>query len=231
MRIPKVITSKNNYDEILKDTIRLELSPIPFHIPDFQDDEKEFIKLIKKIEKLVRNSYEYKNYINFLKEEIDMNSCSFFNNLTREDISIEIHHAPLTLFEITSIVFQKQLEEYGEDGLDMFKVAEEVTKLHYKGMVGLIPLSETVHQLVHRGDVFIPIDCVYGKVYSFYKKYEKYFKEEQKNLLKNHISASKQIDKECYKPSVLERKYTFVEMDGLNLPKKINSIKEELKIS
>lgn len=221
MRIPKVFESKLDSNEIQIQNLKLEISPIPYYTPTWQDDEKDYIKLIKKIEKIIRTSYEYKNYVKFLKEEIDMNCCSFFKNLSREDISIEIHHSPLTLFELTTIVFSKQIDEVGADNVNIYDVAEEVTKLHYDGLVGLIPLSLTAHQLVHRGDLFIPINCVYGKVKEFYKNYKPYFTEEQIQLLKNHINTTKQLDNENYRPSILERKFTYVDVDGMVLPKRV----------
>jgi len=229
MRIPKVFSSELNNNEVLIQNIKIDLQPIPYYESNnWQDDEKLYIRLIKKIEKMVRHSYEYKNFIAYLKEEIDMNNCSFFNKLTREDISIEIHHAPLTLFEIVSIVFSKNVDEYGADNINVFDIAEEVIKLHYENYVGLIPLSLTVHELVHTGEVFIPIQSVYGKIKSFYNKYEKYFTKEQKDLLKSHIETSKQINNQNYKPSVLERKFTYINIDGFNLPKKIESKIEKI---
>ena len=231
MRIPKVFESKNKFDEIQKETIKMELTPMNFFAPDWEDDEKNYIKLIKNIERLVRNSYEYKNYIKFLKDEIDMNCCSFFRNLTRDDINIEIHHSPLTLFEITTIVFSKHCKLYGNSNINIYDISEEITKLHYENLVGLIPLSLTVHELVHRGDIFIPLTSVYGNVSKFYKDYKEYFSEEQVKLLKNHIMTTKQIDKEKYRPSVLERKYTYIEIDGLSLPKLVQPSVEADKIS
>lgn len=228
MRIPKIFNSKLDSDEVIKHTIKLDLEPIPYYPPSFKDDDKDYIKLIKSIEKLVRGSYEYKSFINYLKNEINMNSCSFFNKLTREDISIEIHHSPFTLFEIAVIVLNKHIAEFGEDNFDIYDVAEEVTRLHYEGKVGLIPLSLTVHELVHRGDIFIPINCVFGNVSEFYKEYKPYISAEQKELLKNHIRTTKQIDKEHYNPNVLERQYTYIEMDGITLPKIVSS-KEKIK--
>jgi hypothetical protein len=231
MRIPKIYPNDLKENNVLKETIKVNLTPINFYAPDFQDNEKDYVKLIKKIERMVRTSYEYKNYIKYLKEEIDMNQCSFFNKLTRDMISIEIHHAPLTLFEIVSIVFGKHLKQSGADGIDIFSIADEVTRIHYEGLVGLIPLSLTVHQLVHRGDIFIPVDKVYGNFQMFYDTYKKYFSEDQEKLLKSHIQATKQLDNENYSPSILNRKITYVNIDGITLPSYVDSNESINKIS
>jgi len=222
MRIPKVITSNLQVDDLQVNNIKLHLEELPFCPPNYIEDDKNFIKVIKNIEKLVRGSYEYKNYINFLKNEVDMNCCSFFNNVNREDISIEIHHSPFTLFEIACIVFAKNVAEHGEYNINIYTIAEEITKLHYEGLVGLIPLSLTVHQLVHRGDIFIPVNCVFGNVSEFYKRYKQYISPEQKDLLKSYIVTTKQIDKDHYHPSILERKYTYIDCDGMSFPSMVN---------
>lgn len=229
MRIPKVFPSELENNEVLIQNIKLDIQPIPYYeTNEWQDDDKIYIRLIKKIVKMIRTSYEYKNYISYLKEEIDMNSCSFFNKLTREDISIEIHHAPLTLFEIVSIVFAKHVDKYGADNINIFDISEEVIRLHYENFIGLIPLSITAHELVHQGEIFIPIQCVYGKLKTFYNTYNKYFSQEQKDLLESHISTSKQINNQKYKPSALERKFTYVDIGGFNLPKKIEKKVEKI---
>ena len=67
--------------------------------------EKDKIKFIKTVEKLVRASLEYRNYIDFLKENVGLDSCIFFQKITagsnsKKRIKIEIHHEPLTLFDI-----------------------------------------------------------------------------------------------------------------------------------
>ena len=87
-------------------------------------------------EKIVRNSYEYREYVKFLKEEIDMNECSFFKGLTRDDVRIEIHHAPFTLYDITAIMVNEA--RINAVNPTAFSIAESVMKLHFEGLVGLI---------------------------------------------------------------------------------------------
>lgn len=226
MRIPKIVTIEKS-DIIREDNLKIgHFTKINMVDESWKEDELSYEKMIKKIEKVVRNSYEYREYVKFLKEEIDMNECSFFKGLTRDDVRIEIHHAPFTLYDITSIVFYyMQVNNFHYSVLD---VAEEVMKLHYEGMVGLIPLSLTVHDLVHEGDVFIPVDCVYGNVSGFVKKYKNYMTEDQKNLLLKNIEETNKLNNEKYNPSILERRYTYIEVDGMELPKKIKVEKDEI---
>jgi len=157
------------------------------------NEEKSFIsengiimeaneKLIFKIERLVRNSIEYRNFIKTLKYEFDLTSCKFFKNLDINDqsISLEFHHYPFNLFEIVSIVMMDKIGKKDTDFDEYAKIynpyiiAEEVTRLHYESKIGLVPLSKTVHDLYHSGELFIPVDkdYVYGNYKDFMKQYK-----------------------------------------------------------
>jgi hypothetical protein len=73
---------------------------------NLEDDEKQKTKFIKDIERIVRSSLEYRNYIKFLKTEALINYCSVLNKLPDDivnSISIEMHHYPFTLYDIASI--------------------------------------------------------------------------------------------------------------------------------
>ena len=124
--------------------------------------EKDRVKLVKHIEAIIRDSLEYKDYINYLKDF--MNKDSFFakvEQLAYNKVKIQIHHAPLTLFDLVSIVMQKHQDEY--DSTNIYDIADEVMKLHYQCRVGLLPLSVTTHKLVHLGKVFIPVQMIRGE--------------------------------------------------------------------
>ena len=230
MRLPKIISTENN-DIVREDTYKIGyFDKIKMETEAWKQDEKELDKYIKRIEKMVRNSYEYREYIKFLKEEIDMNQCAFFPKLSREDISLEIHHAPFTLYDITAIVLNET--RINDCNATIFDVANKVMKLHYEGMIGLIPLSLTVHQLVHNGDVFIPLDYVHGDIKGFYNKYKNYMTSEQLEVLSKNIHETNLLNKEKYNPTVLERRYTYLEVEGLdNLPKPIILTEQEIELS
>ena len=60
------------------------------------------------VEKTVRSSYEYKALVNYLREYMDMNQCAFYQSVSNADnlkVHIEIHHEPLSLYDICLIVF------------------------------------------------------------------------------------------------------------------------------
>ena len=180
-------------------------------------NEKDKLMLTKSVETIVRRSLEYKQYIQFLKEEIDMTQCSFFKNVSNKNgaaVSIEIHHEPFTLFDITNTVIEKYIE--GSYELNPLLIAEEVMSLHYKNMVGLIPLSLTAHQLVHDGSLFIPLQNVYGNYIQFLEEYGDFISDSIKSVLETKLKLSKELDSPD--TSILEKKYVYLEVDGFTLP-------------
>lgn len=138
-------------------------------------DDKSFKKYIADLERTVRNSFEYRSLISYLRNTEGMNTCSFLENVSNVDnnkIKIEIHHSPLTLYDISLAVFKKR--QKNNEPTDIESVAEEITYLHYLGWVGLIPLSETVHEMVHNQYLFVPTDRVRGRYKEFVDHYYDY---------------------------------------------------------
>lgn len=183
--------------------------------------EKDRTKFIKTCEVLIRSSKEYKEFIKYFKDYYDIHSCAFFTKLDTINLSkvkLEIHHEPFSLFDITNIVLNKHL--MNDVPLNYFRIASEVTKLHYDHKVGLIPLSITVHQLYHLGKIFIPIQAVDNLgLIEFVKEYEDYIPEEQKDILVEKIKASKEIEEQGYQDlSILGKKYTYLEVEGQTFP-------------
>lgn len=159
-------------------------------IPEFdtQDydiyNDKDFERYIADIEKIVRTSREYRLFVDYLRENMDMNKCSFLQNVTNKDtykIKIELHHSPFTLYEIVMTVFNKRLF-YGES-LEVEMVAKEVMYVHYFLMVGIIPLSETVHELVHTQSIFIPLGKSMGNWEEFMEIYGEWIEPETKDKI------------------------------------------------
>jgi len=160
---------------------------LPFYVTAFYE-EGEFTKFVKNIEKDVRKSDEYSTYLWNLRN-LGLESCSFLGNVNDENATIEFHHYPFTLYDIVATVVEKRL--YNKEHTSTFLVAAEVLKLHFDNKVGLIPLSTTVHELVHAGEIFINLNQVYGNFQQFVNEYEKYIPLEAKNAYNKVVEASK----------------------------------------
>jgi len=207
-------------------------------IPTFQNNcictDPENTKLVKAFEKMARNSLEYKNYFYYLKHNMDFRNCAYLPHIRTGigDIHIELHHAIFTLFDITKVVICKHIEDHGY--ADEFSVAEEVMKLHYENMVALIPLSPTIHELVHSQSIDIHPNIVYGYWKEFIRQYRKYFTDDiemkTRELEKWEGVPTDRI------PKVLEVKYTFLQYQGLPMYQKLSiedhsSVVEEIDSS
>lgn len=190
------------------------INEIPEYTTEDYDlfNEKDFKKYIDDIERMVRSSKEYRDYIQYLRNYMDMNASAFFanvNNIESTKIKIEIHHTPFTLFDITLTVFNKRSRL--QEQLDIEMVAKEVAYLHYFLYVGLIPLSKTEHKLVHTQSLFIPLNLVLGKFDQFIEMYREDIPEDamaRYNTYKDmteHYNAS-------VNTSILQIKPTFLKL-------------------
>ena len=100
-----------DYDEAKEQVFKIENVP-DYDIEDYDlNNEKELKRYFDSVERIVRNSFEYKQLVNFLKNYMDMNQCSFYQNVSGEDgynIKIHIHHEPRTLYDIVVAVLNKR---------------------------------------------------------------------------------------------------------------------------
>lgn len=206
-------------------TIKYELDSPPAiimmdDIPDYNlydfdlNDEKSFKKYMTTVERCVRNSFEYRSMIQYLRNYMDMNQCAFYsnvNNLDTTKIRIEIHHEPLSLYDICLIVYNKRVAF--NELLDEEWVAKEVAYLHYNLLVGLIPLAETVHQLVHAQYLFVPTTAVFGKYREFVARYKPYMLPEQIEILDKIEEATEVYDDDDAK-ILLGKHYIYIDMSG-----------------
>ena len=180
--------------------------------------DKQRDKLIKTIESLVRSSIDYKDLIKYLRTYIDMNQCEFFENFKagKRKGMIEIHHSPFDLYTIVDVVMQKM--EKTEGYLDELVIADKVLQMHYEGLIGLIPLSITAHQLVHDGQIHVPLWCVYGRFVEFTKKYYDYIPDEILEALKEEIQLSRKFreNPEALKENskILDVQFVYLDVDG-----------------
>ena len=81
--IPKQIESYKN-DRLIEEVNMSEIPEVEMKYNIIT--EKDKAKTVKTCERMIRSSLEYKDYIKFLKEYIDMNKCSFWGNVKMDHI-------------------------------------------------------------------------------------------------------------------------------------------------
>lgn len=207
-------------------TLRLEKPKIVEYEAKY-DTDKDKRKFIERTKRIVRSSKEYKDYIRYLKENMDMDRCVFFKKVKHTSdnaIKIEVHHEPFTLDDIVRTVINKQLAEGRK--LNDLDVANEVMELHYNDMVGLVPLSETIHELVHSdtNKVFVPLNMVYGNFNKFFELYQDYMEDDILTRLEVKIDQTKNMTEDAFDALAVE--YEYLEVDGVNLPEKVEMTAE-----
>lgn len=209
----------------------IEMKDIPnYEKNDFEDldNPKEFKKYTEEIKKMVRNSFEYKQLVQYLKEYMNMNQCSFLNvsGELNKKIKIHIHHSPITMEEIVLIVYKKR--EYYMEGLETEDVAKEVMYLHYLLVIGLIPLAETPHEAVHSGYLFIPNDKVFGNYKLFLETYDQWIPPELKSKFDNLEEFTKTYNKEKNN-ELLKLNCVYINVTGEDVM--LPSIEEIMKLT
>lgn len=157
-------------------------------------------KFIKSIESLIRKSGVYKGYIKYLKQEIGLNRCMIFSELTDEDVTIEMHHSVFTLFDCVSITLIKFLKENKQ--ISSFDIAKEVLDDHINNSIPVVMVSKMVHEAVHNGrnnmeSFFIPLESSWGDIVKYIEKYKGCLTPEHIAKLKKYaIKYSESINNE-----------------------------------
>ncbi|MFA7143594.1 MAG: hypothetical protein WC175_06475 [Candidatus Dojkabacteria bacterium] len=162
---------------------------LTYYIKEILTDDAHS-RVVKAVEKLVRQSREYSEYIGLLRNNLNIKRCTFLKNCNDADATIEFHHYPFTLYDVVEIVINKYLLE--KRPFSTFLIASEVLRLHYDNMVGLVPVSITVHQLTHAGELFINIDQVFGYFQNFVMLYQQYMRNYHKKKYNEILEKSKQ---------------------------------------
>lgn len=165
-------------------------------------------KMVTYIEREVRNSYEYRAYVNYLKNELDLTRCSLLPNLdiNSAKFSLEFHHYPINLYEISEIVGSKMISDAGEGKkVSCFDIAEKVVEEHYKNNIGLIPLTKTLHEMAHNRAIIVPISKVHGNYKKFTAEYRDFISDEILDRITEAEMNSESDDAKAYNDAKLEK--------------------------
>ena len=95
--------------------------------------------------------------------------------------------------------YEKHLQT-GEE-IDDLLIAEEVTRIHYTNQVGLIPLSKTLHEVVHNSNkLTIPMYMISGNFMSFLRENEEYWQEDKAIVKKLELlfTRTKEINESSF---------------------------------
>jgi len=168
---------------------------------------------IKKIEKMIRKSFEYRIWILFLKNTLNLNRCAFYEGYSMSNsFTIELHHYPINLYDITYAVANKHLQE--KEYFITSEVAEEVCMLHYLFYISVVPLSPSAHKLYHEGELEIHPDLVKGSWGEFLNIYNKYISSDCKEKI-NKMENDKEKDYKDF-PKILHKNEIYIHITDDN---------------
>ena len=204
------LMSADNFEENNEKHLDLDIDVCDFDstIASFEIDEDLDEKTISYLERLIRQSYEYKEYINYMKTELDLTKCALIPNLNQKELkfSLEFHHYPFNLFEIVQIIGSKMIDDLDEDKkLSAFDLCEKVMEEHYRNNIGLVPLSTTLHEMAHNKAIYIPMSSVNGNYKRFMKKYSDYIDEDLKDRVQENELDSITTEAKEYNTKKLEK--------------------------
>lgn len=142
------------------DTLKADNSPFSLKLRrETFHSEKEFDKFIKCVERLVRYSQEYKEWVSYIVETLGQDRCALTDELIGE-CKVEIHHHPINLYTICkSLVTEKMAKGHTFCSYD---IATAVIELHFNNKIGYIPILGDLHEKYHNGFLTLPIELVHG---------------------------------------------------------------------
>ena len=101
--------------------------------------------------------------------------------------------------------------------------------------VGLIPLSKTLHEVVHNSDkLVIPLYMIYGDFRAFLNMFSEELELKENKPIRDKIQRVIDQTRELNEHSfdILKEKFTYIDVDGFQMPVKIEDKKDvEEKIS
>lgn len=212
--------SKGQYPERKKSVLDLTITEKPERKVNVIRSNRDRDKLIKNCEAKIRGSEEYRDYVSEVKNVMDMKRCAVLPKIVNGNgkrYSIELHHEPFTLYDIVDLEILRR-EESGES-LATLDIADYVTSLHYDGIVGLIPLSKTQHELIDSYKVFIPLQHIYQDYHKLYEMYEDILDTTGEHIKKKiEVKVQKSLLCADIQSDCAEAKFTYINCEGFNFP-------------
>lgn len=155
--------------------------------------------LIKKIERYVRNSYEYRKFCLYIRDEKGLVKCDYFKDIfsdEQDEITTEIHHNLFTLYDIVEIVGLKMIFDYttAEKVLLPIDIAKKVIELHLENKVSVIVLSKSIHEAVHGGEYKYDQTHAVGNWKDFVKEYCEYISADKITKIKNQYDVEIKLE-------------------------------------
>ena len=188
LNLPDIIYDKTNVTPIVdarSSFYRLDM----YKSEEYFNNYESYVNFIKGCERIVRTNDRYNKYISYLKKEVKLNRCQVLKNVTDEDAPIEMHHGPIfTLFDICAIVLEYFILKKWK--ISTLRIADLVLDEHMKNRIQVVMVSETIHEEIHNGNIFINYHQAWGDMASFIHKYYQAISPEYREQINRYIERS-----------------------------------------
>lgn len=176
---------KSNVEELVlySDNYPFNLS---LRIQTFED-EAQYNKFVKNCEKLIRNCLEYKLWRNYITDILQVQTCALTEE-RMDQVGIDIHHHPVSLFAIVKALINEKLEK--EEPFCSFDICIKTIELHFMNKIGYLPLVSSIHEKFHNGYLNIPKSLIKGNYKSFIEEYSKYLDEDDLETINERLSIT-----------------------------------------
>lgn len=155
------------------------------------------IAFYKGVEKMVRkHKFIQSIYPKYLKEVVGLNTCQMMPGIEADDknkIRIEMHHFPLTLFDVCEIV-TKHMRAHEYPHINTFSVANEVVEQHRLNNVRVVFLSKSIHEKVHEDGIYINYNQGFGDTLRFLELFKDGVDKEMKRKINEYLAWSLEHD-------------------------------------
>ena len=166
--LPGIIT----YDTEVNPTIHSPSAEydIPFYITkEYVMDIDLYRNFIKNCVYRFRRSRYYKQYKAYLMG-LGLDRSQVLGNIDDTMADIEMHHAILTIFDITLMITEHLLNTVGR--ATSFDVIQLLIEEHHQNNIPIVMLDKTSHEMLHSDmDNFLPPSQVFGSWWNLIYKY------------------------------------------------------------
>lgn len=183
--LPGIIT----YDTEVNPTIHSPSAEydIPFYITkEYVMDIDLYRNFIKNCVYRFRRSRYYKQYKAYLMD-LGLDRSQILGNIDDTMADIEMHHAILTIFDITLMITEHLLNTVGR--ATSFDVIQLLIEEHHQNNIPIVMLDKTSHEMLHSDmDNFLPPNQVFGRFWNLVYKYRYGVSMEVAKKLLSYIS-------------------------------------------
>lgn len=154
------------------------------------EDDRNYTKFVKNVERIVRTSPHYSAFVRYIKEIVGINFCQVSSKIYDTDATIEMHHGPIfTLYDICSIILNDFMNHHAK--INTMRVAKRVLKEHFDLHVQVVMLTVTNHEAAHNRDLFLNVNQGIIRLDEFINIYQDALEDVHKYKLWNYINICK----------------------------------------